>query len=159
MNSLAVPSTAAPVQQVHRTGNFDLDCDADTAFPLFSPEGEREWVSVWDPEPVFPDQITFARDTVFREGKGADQALWTIVDVDWQIHRAEYVRLAPASHSGHIIVEVESTGSSRCRVGVKYVITAFGEDHARLLDAFSEAAYAAKMREWRQRIATCLASR
>jgi hypothetical protein len=159
MSSFAVPSTAPPVRQVHRTGAFDLDCDADTAFPLFSPEGEREWVSVWDPEPVFPDQITFARDTVFREGKGADQALWTIVDVDWQIHRAEYVRLAPASHSGHIIVEVESTGPSRCRVVVSYVITVLGEGHARLLDAFSEAAYAAKMQEWSCRISNLLARR
>jgi hypothetical protein len=35
-------------QQVIRTGGFDLPCDADTAFPLFSPEGEREWASGWN---------------------------------------------------------------------------------------------------------------
>jgi hypothetical protein len=159
MSRFAMPSTADRVRQVHRTGNFDLDCDAETAFPLFSPEGERDWVSDWDPKPVFPGQIAFARDTVFREGKGADEALWTIVDVDWQIHRAEYVRLAPASHSAHIIVEVEATGSSRSHVVVTYVITAFGDDESQLLAAFSEHAYAVKMREWKQRITASLVSR
>jgi len=159
MSSLAVTSAMDRAQQIHCTGGFDLDCDAHTAFPFFSPEGEREWVSNWDPKPVFPDQVAFTRDTVFREGKGAHEALWTIVEVDWQIRRAEYVRLAPASHSAHIVVEVESRESNRCHVVVSYVITAFGEGQTRLLDAFSEDAYAAKMREWKQRITACLANR
>jgi hypothetical protein len=154
MNSLAVPSNGARVRQVHRAGGFDLDCDADLAFPLFSPEGERVWVSDWDPKPVFPDQITFTSDTVFRQNRG-DEELWMIANVDWKTHRAEYVRLAPASHSAHITVEVQSTATRRCHVVVSYVITAFGPDQT-LLDAFSETAYAAKMRDWKQRITTCL---
>jgi hypothetical protein len=40
--SASLPGNA---QQVIRTGGFDLPCDADTAFPLFSPEGERECVN------------------------------------------------------------------------------------------------------------------
>jgi hypothetical protein len=159
MSSFVVPANIGCAQQVRRTGGFDLDCDADTAFPFFSPEGERDWVSGWDPKPVFPDQIEFARDTVFRQGKGADEALWTIVGVDWQTHRAEYVRIAPASHGDHVVVEVEPTGSNRCHVVVSYVITVFGEDRPRLLDACSEAAYAARMRDWKQRISACLANR
>lgn len=150
---------AVCAQQVQRTGSFDLECDADTAFPFFSPEGEREWEKDWDPKPVFPDQIAFSRDTVFLEGKGSHEALWTIIDVDWRRHRAEYVRLAPASHNAHIIVEVESTNSSRCHVVVSYVITAFGEDQPRLLAAFSPAAYAARMRDWKQGITARLANR
>lgn len=159
MSSSAVPANTVRPQQARCTGEFDLDCGADTAFPFFSPEGERDWVSDWDPKPLFPDQIAFARDTVFRQGKGTDEALWIIVDVDWQIHRAEYVRIAPASHSARIVVEVETTESNRCHVVVSYVITAFGENQACLLDTFSEAAYAAKMREWKQRISACLAHR
>lgn len=159
MDSFAVRSDAARAQQVRCTGGFDLDCDADAAFPFFSPEGEREWVSDWDPKPVYPDQIAFARDTVFREGKGAHEAVWTIVDVDSQIHRAEYVRLAPASHSAHIIVEIEPAQSGRCRVIVSYVVTAFGDDQPGLLHSFSETVYATRMHDWKQRITACLANR
>lgn len=159
MSIFTVPENAGCARQVRVTDGFDLDCDADAAFPFFSPEGEREWVSDWDPKPVYPDQIEYARDTVFREGKGAHEAVWTIVDVDSQTHRAEYVRLAPASHSAHIIVEIESAQSGRCHVVVSYVVTAFGKDQSGLLEVFSESAYAAKMRDWKQRITACLANR
>jgi hypothetical protein len=41
------------------TGGFDLSCDADTAFPLFSPEGERECAPGWNPIAVYPETIAF----------------------------------------------------------------------------------------------------
>ena len=146
-------------QQVSRTGNFDLACSADTAFPLFSPEGERDWVKGWAPTPVFPSKIEFARETVFREGGAGEEAVWTILDADWQAHRAEYVRFAPQSHTAHIIVKVEALGAERSRVVVSYTVTAFGEHAARLVEGFSEEAYAAKMRDWQQRISGYLKGR
>jgi hypothetical protein len=155
--TVTIPWALEHARQVHCDGSFDLECDADTAFPFFSPEGEREWVTGWDPKPVFPEQIVFDRDAVFREGTA--EAIWTIIDVDWQTHRAEYVRLAPASHSAHIIVKVEATESSRSQVSVSYTVTAFGENAAALLDAFSEPAYAARMQDWKRRICGLLASR
>jgi hypothetical protein len=152
-------SPAVSAQQVRRAAAFDLNCDIDIAFPFFSPERERAWIDDWDPKPVFPDQIAFSRDTVFRQGTGSEEALWTIVDVDWQTHRAEYVRFAPASHSAHIIVKIEPAGSGRSRVVVSYAITVFGADQSCVLDAFSEDGYAAKMQNWKQRITALLANR
>lgn len=142
--------------QIHSTGSFDLDCDTDTAFPFFSPEGEREWVSGWVPKPIYPEQIAFARDTVFHEG--APGAIWTIIDVDWREHRAEYVRVAPASHSAHIIVKLEPSEAARTRVVVSYTVTAFGDDQS-LLQGFSEHAYTLKMCDWQRWITRCLSSR
>lgn len=146
-------------QQVRRTGSFELRCSADSAFPLFSPEGERNWVKGWAPRPVFPDRIEFARETVFQEGSASEEAVWTILDADWQTHRAEYVRLAPQSHTARIVVKVEPLGAERSRVVVSYTITAFGEHAASLAAAFSEEAYAAKMRDWQQGISAYLESR
>jgi len=151
------PQTQA--QQVARSGEFDLACGADQAFPFFSPEGERSWVPGWNPQPVFPTTITFCRDTVFRQGEGDEEAIWTIVDVDSKTHRAEYVRVAPASHSAHIVVEVQPLTSENSRVVVTYAITAFGKGSAPLLQAFSESAYAEKMRNWQRQISVDLESR
>jgi len=143
-------------QQVSRTGSFDLPCSADTAFPLFSPEGEREWVKGWNPRPVFPDRIVFSRDTVFREGDADEEAVWTIIDADFQSYRAEYVRVAPRSHAAHIVVKVEPLGSESSHVVVSYTVTAFGKDAVNLLQAFSETAYEAKMRNWQKQISAHL---
>jgi hypothetical protein len=143
-------------QQVRRSGSFELPCNADTAFPLFSPEGERDWVSGWDPKPVFPEKIAFVRDTIFCEGAGADEALWTIVDADSHRHRAEYVRVAPASHTAHIIVEIEPLAAERSKVLVNYTVTAFGAGAERYVESFSESAYSAKMENWQRWICTHL---
>lgn len=153
-------SYAAPpqetAQQVSRTGGFDLPCSPDVAFPLFSPEGERVWVTGWDPRPVFPETVAFQRDTVFREGSAGHEAVWTILDADWQAHRAEYVRVAAASHAARIVVQINPSGPGRSRVVVSYTVTAFGKDAATLLESFSETAYAAKMQNWQRWISAYL---
>lgn len=146
-------------QQVVRSGEFDLECSADEAFPLFSPEGERRWVSGWDPQPMFPRSVAFSRDTVFRQGNGDEEAIWTIVDVDPESYRAEYVRVAPASHTAHIVVHVVPIGAMRSHVTVTYAITAFGSNSSSVIEAFSESAYADRMRDWQRRIPACLDSR
>jgi len=143
------------VQQTRRTGEFDLMCSAGAAFPLFSPEGERKWIREWNPRPMFPDTIEFRQDTVFREG----EAVWTIVDADWQTHRAEYVRVAPSSHTAHIVVKVDAAGADRSHVKVSYTVTIIGEQGASLLEAFSEAEFAAKMRRWQKQIGEHLESK
>ncbi|MGA7401742.1 MAG: hypothetical protein WCC99_11670 [Candidatus Sulfotelmatobacter sp.] len=143
-------------QQVSRTGSFELQCAVDTAFPLFSPEGERDWVKGWDPKPVFPERIAFARDTVFREGKAGEEAVWTIVDADWKMHRAEYVRVAPGSHTAHVVVQIESLAAEQSEVVVSYTVTAFGEHAKSLLEAFSDKAYVGKMRDWQEQISLYL---
>jgi hypothetical protein len=149
-----LPTTAA--QQVSRTGTFDLPYAADALFPLFSPEGEREWIKDWNPRPVFPDSIAFRRDTVFTQRDSDEEAVWSILDADWQTHRAEYVRVAPASHTAHIVVKVEAVTAERSRVLVSYTITAFGPGAAALLEPFSEQSYADRMRNWQKQISEYL---
>lgn len=151
MNAVEV-STQVAVQQVKREGGFELSCSADLAFPLFSPEGERLWIKDWNPTPIFPDTIEFRRDTVFRQGVGDGDAIWTIVDADWKSHRAEYVRVAPASHAAHIVVKVDPAGPESCYVNAAFTVTAFADHGYTLLESFSEPAYRDKMRNWQKQI-------
>jgi hypothetical protein len=154
-----VQISASTARRVERVGGFDIPCDVNTAFPLFSPEGEREWIKEWNPRPIFPDTIAFEQDTVFRQGEADEEAVWTIVEADWSTHRAEYVRVAPASHAAHIVVKIDDSGPGRSKAVVSYAITAFGKQADSLLESFSEDAYAAKMRNWERQISACLAAR
>jgi hypothetical protein len=143
-------------EQVIRTGGFDLPCDADTAFPLFSPEGEREWAPGWNPIAVYPETIAFMANTVFRLGQGSEESVWTILEADPQSHHAEYIRVAPASHTARISVRVAPAGPDRSHVVVSYAVTAFGDHALAVLEPFAEGAYAQRMRDWQQQIGTCL---
>jgi hypothetical protein len=157
MNTLDGDLSSA--RQIKCTGGFELPCSAKKAFPFFSPEGERNWAPGWDPRPLFPDQILFRKDTVFLLGAGTDESIWTIVDVDWERYRAEYVRVAPASHMAHIFVNVAPQGDDRSQVSVSYVVTAFGENAAVQLEPFSERAYEVRMEDWRRQISASLATK
>lgn len=137
-------------RQVWRTGEFELDCSALVAFPLFSPEGERKWIATWNPRAVFPETIEFRRHTVFRQGSGAEEAVWMIVDVDWDEHRAEYVRVAAGYHAAHIVVKIEDRDENSCVVAVSYTVTVLGEGD--LLEGFTESAYEERMRKWQLQI-------
>jgi hypothetical protein len=57
------------------------------------------------------------------------------------------------------VVKIEPLGAERSRVVVSYTVTAFGEHAASLVAAFSEEAYAAKMRDWQKQISAYLESR
>jgi hypothetical protein len=148
--------SAETARQVSRSGSFDLPCSADTAFPFFSPEGERAWVHGWNPQPIFPGSIVFARDTVFRQGEGPEEVVWTILEADWTTHTAEYVRIAAASHAAHIVVKIEATDDQRSRVTVSYTVTSFGDGASAPFEGFSKDAYAAKMCDWQRSISACL---
>ena len=154
--ALAAVKGTETARQVSRTGRFELPSSPETAFHLFTPEGERDWVPGWDPHPIFPVTIAFARDTVFREGKGDQEAIWTIIDADCRTHRAEYVRLTPASHTAHIIVTVDPLGQDRSKVTVSYTVTAFGGRANTLLESLSEEIFAKKMQDWQHWIVTYL---
>ena len=149
--------TSTQVQQISRRGEFSLPCSADLAFPFFSPEGEREWIKTWNPRPVFPETIEFQADTIFLEGEGRQEAVWTIVAVDWPSHRAEYVRVAPESHTAHIVVRIEPRGAESSSVTASFTVTILGEAGAHLVDSFSESGYAAKMQNWQREISAALA--
>lgn len=149
-------TSTGTVQQISRVGSFKLPCSAGVAFPLFSPEGERGWIKDWNPHPVFPQAIEFRRDTVFCTGEGEEEAVWTILDADWQTHRAEYIRVAAASHAARITVEVEAATPESSRVIVSYTITLFGTDAEQLAEAFSKHAYEVRMSNWERQICVYL---
>jgi hypothetical protein len=113
-------------------------------------------VEGWDPVPVFPGTIEFARNTVFRTTSSGGEALWTILDADFPARRAEYLRVAPESHTARIVVTIDPLGETRSQVTVNYIVTTFGERAANVLQDFTEQSFATKMIQWQQKTSACL---
>lgn len=146
-------------EQVTRSGEFELPCDADTAFPFFSPEGERRWVDGWNPQPVFPaaDGVTFATDAVFRLEMGGERSVWVVLNVDLRARVAEYVYVVENSRVARVRVEATTVVAERSAVAVSYTITALSEGGNEFVREFTEEAYAQKMRDWQKRVSAVLA--
>jgi hypothetical protein len=144
--------------RIERLGGFELPCPALKALPFFTPEGERRWVDGWDPRAVFPEgeAVVFTQGAVFRIERGGEREVWTIVRADSAAGLADYVQVVEGSRLTRIRVEVASLGPARCRVSVRYTLTALSEAGGAFLDGLSEQAYAARMSDWERRVTACL---
>ena len=143
-------TTASEIRS-EQHGSFELALSAESAFPLFSPEGERIWVPGWNPTPVFPvdDGVRWQTDAVFTLEREGELLTWWIVDVDLSALRASYVYFAP----GRVVrvnVQVESTGARKCRVNVTYLITATTTEGKRHVTG--TCTMDSKMSEWKRLI-------
>ena len=138
-------------EQITRDGEFELPCAADTAYPLFSPEGEKHWVPGWSAKPVFPvNKMPLETETVFMTDEPHGPAMWMIAAADKRTRRTEYVAFEPKTHCGHITVRVEVIAAERCRVHARYTITAFGEHKKEFMQAFNQEAFGERMLRWKE---------
>jgi hypothetical protein len=141
---------------VERSATLRLAADPDSALPLFSPEGEREWVAGWEPEPLHAPDGSLARaGAVFRTRAGGEETLWLVLAYDPAARRAAYARLTPGSRLGTVEVALESAPGGTL-VRVTYRLTALSESGAATLAALTPEAFAQTIAGWERDLAACL---
>ena len=92
---------------------FRLQTDADSAFPLFSAQRERDWDPDWKPQ--------FVTDEVFIVDV---ESVWIRTVYDAQRRRIEYVRVTPRDTVGQISIQLQPIDATSCAVNVTYRLTA-----------------------------------
>jgi hypothetical protein len=136
----------------HLTGRFTLDLPPDTAFRLFTPRGEANWVTGWHPEFPAPTDDDTAPGTVFRT---AHDTTWVVTGCE-RPHRIAYAQLRPGERAGTVTVTIADTGTDTgraCAVTVTYRLTALRAAARPELDRFA-ADYPAFLESWRDAITT-----
>ena len=134
------------------TGAIILNADIDRVFRLFSPLGEKNWVTGWDPEILAPRGANWAPGMVFRTVSDGREEIWVIAELDTTAHRVVYFRIEP----GRLVARVEV----RCRQLVNhqteaatlysYVgLSALGNSE---IAEWSDAAYRSKKEQWTRMI-------
>ena len=114
----------------------------DAAIELFTPEGERRWVSGWDP--LYPG----ADDTVFL----TPGTTWVTVERGARTRR--YARVTPGVQAGTVDVTCRPDGKGSVAT-VSYELTALSEAAEPELAAFADR-YTELMSAWEREIAACV---
>jgi hypothetical protein len=113
------PEGSAELARAVRQGSFPLRCDPATALSLFTPEGERQWVSGWHPE--YPSGAKDEVGAVWRTSHDED-VTWITTDRDDD--RVRYARVSSNGTAG--LVEVRCTPTDGgTTVQVTYDLTAY----------------------------------
>jgi hypothetical protein len=131
--------------------SISLPLSADEAFPLFTPEGERQWIAEWNPHYFYPSNGETLVDMVFTTTEGSETTYWTVADFDNQARCARYVRVTPGSRFVIVEVRCEEVGQGETKVVVRYTLTGLTEAGNTTIAAFVDG-YIAMIEEWRTSI-------
>jgi hypothetical protein len=106
-------------------GTFLLPVRPAEAFPMFDPVREAEWADGWRIEAVHPRPFRFEKDAVFEvPGPNAVVEVWTVVDVDAEACRVDYLAVAGRDLVRRVTVRCMAEGGGT-RVMVRYRVTAW----------------------------------
>lgn len=134
-------------------GSFRVLLSADEAFPLFSPLGERAWVSGWNPELLYPPGAEWETGLVFRTIHDGQESIWFVRALDREVHSVTYDRVDVGLTATTVSVRCSGEGDAVTRVTVRYTYVGLSEAGDAFVASQTEDDYAARMRHWEELIA------
>jgi hypothetical protein len=134
---------AAATRRITVAGSFTVPCDARTALPLFTPEGERAWVEGW--APTYPSGATDEVGAVWTTA-GHSHTTWVTV-----MRAADHVTYARVSDNGTAgLVDVRCLDADAgATVHVTYDLTATNPTGLPLLHHLA-AGFDGMLEEWQR---------
>jgi len=117
---------------------FSVQGQVDEVFHLFDPVSERDWVDDWDPQPVFPEELSRTAGTVFTLDRDGSTAIWTVLRHEPTQHLAEYLVADAGYLHRWIYVSCSAVSEDTTRVSVRYVTTALGPAGQKDIERYGE---------------------
>ncbi len=140
------------MKSVRRSKSFELPASIADLFPLFSPEGEKQWVPGWDYENLMG--ITeLSEDYIFltkTHDHGKADAIWIVKRYDPAAHFVQFYKIEPGEKIGVVSVQCTELETRRTAVQVTYKYTALSATGETFVAEFSESAYAKFIAEWQR---------
>ena len=143
--------------RLRSSGTFLLPVPAPTALPMFTPEGEREWVPGWDPH--WPGgRPDHEPGSVWTTATTESSTVWVVERVDTEACTARYARVTPGTHAGTVQVRCREAEGG-CEVQVDYDLTALPGAPADVLAPYEEEAFDAMLDQWRRAVLRAIGQR
>ncbi|MFW5927415.1 MAG: hypothetical protein ACOCSR_05120 [Wenzhouxiangella sp.] len=140
------------MRKVEHTRAFELPQPVSAVFPLFSPEGEKQWVPGWDYDNVM-GTAQLCEDYVFltqSHDHATDEAIWLVKRYEPVSHVVAFYKVEPGEKVGVVNVRCTSLAARRTRVEVSYKYIALSESGEAFIADFTAQVYAEFIREWQE---------
>jgi hypothetical protein len=138
------------------TGRIQVNLPPHEAFRLFTPRGEQDWVSGWQPRFPAPTADDAEPGTVFETDAHGQRTIWLVLDRQWG-KRISYARITPDDNAGTVTIVINSAGG-HSEVEVTYELTALTGATGLTVQEFADA-YPTYLRSWQDAITAWLRSR
>ena len=138
------------------TGSIRVGLPPDEAFRLFTPRGEQDWVTGWQPRFPAPAPDDTEPGTVFETDAHGQRTIWLVLDRQWG-KRISYARVTPGDRAGTVTITINPAGS-HSEVEVTYQLTALTGPARHKVREFADA-YPAYLQSWQDAISARLRTR
>jgi hypothetical protein len=138
------------MKTISHTKSFEMAVSIAELFPLFSPEGEKDWVPGWEYENVM-GTTELSEDYVFltkTHDHGTANAIWIVKKYDPKSHFVQFYKIEPEDKIGVVTVKCTELEAERTQVEVTYKYTALSATGEMFVSEFSESVYDVFIREW-----------
>jgi hypothetical protein len=149
------------MKSIIHTKAFKMNVPIADLFPLFSPEGERQWVPGWDYENVMGN-AELSEDYVFltkTQDHGTTDAIWIVKRYDPKSHFVQFYKIQPEDKIGIITVRCEKLESTTTNIRVTYKYFALSRSGEEFISEFNESAYEEFICEWQKLLSNYFQSR
>jgi hypothetical protein len=149
------------MKSISRTASFEIAHAVGKLFPLFSPEGEKQWVPGWDYKNVM-GTTDLSEDYIFltkTHDHHTTDAIWIVKKYDPQSHFVQFYKIQPEDKIGVVTVKCFEIEAKRTKIQVTYEYKALSTTGEKFIDAFSESVYAEFIAEWQRLLSNHLKSK
>lgn len=122
--SAANPDPANSQPRHEASHLFRIAGHVDQVFGLFDAVSECDWVDDWDPEAVYPRELSRAEGSVFTTDRDGRMSVWTVLRYSPEQHVAEYLVTEYDYQHRWIHVSCSAAADRATDVCVRYVTTA-----------------------------------
>jgi len=138
------------MNSVQHSQSFELSIPIEKAFPLFSPEGEKHWVTGWEYRSVAGSK-NLQEDDVFltsTHNHRTTDAIWIVKRYDPEAYIVQYYKIEPEEKIGLITIECTVLSSSTTNVAVTYRYIALSKSGGAFLEKFTGEVFEDFIAEW-----------
>ncbi|HYH81276.1 MAG TPA: SRPBCC family protein [Longimicrobium sp.] len=139
-----------------RRGTLHLHAPPAHVFPLFTPEGEREWVPGWSPRYAWPPDGSVRIGTTFFTEHAGRATTWMVASHEPGV-RVVYTRVTAGLNAVRVEVSCAPEGEGSA-VTVRYDYVGLTPAGNESIEQVTQPRFAEWMREWEQSINTVLAA-
>lgn len=123
--------------RVECSGTVRTTLEADEAFPLFTPEGERDWVEGWSSAYPAGGRTPPAAGLVFTIDREEGASTWIVTRYEPDERRACYAYVLPGRRAAQVEVDVKPATGGGSVAHVTYRITSLHPEEDAAVRAFA----------------------
>lgn len=138
------------MESISHTKFFEMPVPVADLFPMFSPEGEKLWVSGWDYQNVM-GTTQLSEDYIFlteTHDHGAKKAIWIVKRYEPNLHFVQFYRIEPEEKVGVVTVVCTELEATKTKVQVTYKYVALSASGEKFVVGFSESFFEEFINEW-----------